>query len=151
MEEAIEFLSAVLIYSQKPERLAAFYRDILGVPLEPEKHGSEPLHYGCELGDVHFAIHPSTDNVEPCGPEQRIRLAFNVFSTEAIVKRLKRNRVKLLASPKNADFAVFTRLHDPDGNCIELTELRDSWFEHLRSRKAKGADIVTRWERKKRA
>ncbi|HEX9548277.1 MAG TPA: hypothetical protein VF942_13135, partial [Acidimicrobiales bacterium] len=45
--EQIEYLSAVLITSPKPERLAAFYRDILGIPLAEERHGNAPLHYGC--------------------------------------------------------------------------------------------------------
>ena len=70
--ERIEFLSAVLILSPDPERLAAFYRDKLGIPLIAEEHGSG-AHWGCELGDIHFAIHPgdpgrgTAQSASPCG------------------------------------------------------------------------------------
>ena len=62
--EKIEFVSAILLVSRHPERLAAFYRDIVGLPLEDEQHGETAAHYGCELGDLHFAIHPA----EKAGP-----------------------------------------------------------------------------------
>jgi catechol 2,3-dioxygenase-like lactoylglutathione lyase family enzyme len=147
--EAIEFLSAVLIYSRNAERLARFYRDVLGIPLEEEKHGTSPLHYGCELGDVHFAIHPSENELEETTKERRLRLAFTVFSMSALLERLNEHGVVPLYPPKSTNFAVFAAVHDPDGNYVELTELSDGWFEHLRSRKAKGADVVTRWEERR--
>jgi len=37
-KEKIEFLSAVLIVSSDPKRLATFYRDVVGIPLEAEEH-----------------------------------------------------------------------------------------------------------------
>jgi catechol 2,3-dioxygenase-like lactoylglutathione lyase family enzyme len=58
MSESIEFLSAVLLVSKEPKSLADFYRDVVGLPLEDEEHGETEKHYGCELGDLHFAIHP---------------------------------------------------------------------------------------------
>ena len=54
--ERIQFLSAVLLTSRDAARLAEFYRDVLGLPLAEERHGNVPQHWGCELGDVHFAI-----------------------------------------------------------------------------------------------
>jgi catechol 2,3-dioxygenase-like lactoylglutathione lyase family enzyme len=144
--EAIEFLSAILIYSRDAERLAGFYRDVLGIPLEEESHDSTPLHYGCELGDIHFAIHPSKNELDGTAKEQRFRLSFTVFSTKALLERLESHGVKPLYAPRDSSFATFTALHDPDGNYIEFTELRDDWFEHLRSRKTRGVDIVTRWQ-----
>jgi catechol 2,3-dioxygenase-like lactoylglutathione lyase family enzyme len=148
--ETIEFLSAILIYSRNAERLAEFYRDVLGIPLEREQHGTSPVHYGCELGDVHFAIHPDESGLDEHVKERRFRLAFSVFSTEALVERLKSHGVPTLYPPKLAGFAVFTAVHDPDGNYVEFTELGDSWFEHLKSRKDSRVDIVMRWEDRRR-
>src|SRR5262245_65297965 len=54
-------VGAVLLISDDAGALAVFYRDALGLPLEEEVHEGVPLHYGCELGSVHFAIHPSAD------------------------------------------------------------------------------------------
>jgi predicted enzyme related to lactoylglutathione lyase len=145
MSDATEFLSAVLIYSEDAERLARFYRDVLAVPLEEEKHGDGPLHYGCELGDVHFAIHPATDRLVPTVGGPRFRLAFTVFSTEALLERLARHGVSPVTGPTKTPFATFTAITDPDGNYVELTELSDAWFEHLAARRAAGADVVERW------
>ena len=56
--EQIEFLSAVLVVSENPARLAEFYHDVVGVSLKDEAHVTSLPHYGCNLGDTHFAIHP---------------------------------------------------------------------------------------------
>lgn len=89
MEHPIEFLSAVIIYSPNAERLAQFYRGVLGIPLEEEQHEGEPLHYGCELGDIHFAIHPAKGEFSLEENERRFKLAFTVFSTAALLERLE--------------------------------------------------------------
>jgi hypothetical protein len=49
--EPIEFLSAVLLVSKDPQRLADFYRDVIGVPLQEERHGDSLPHWGCTLGE----------------------------------------------------------------------------------------------------
>src|SRR4051812_39850692 len=54
----IVFLSAVILVSPVPIRLARFYSDLLDVPLRESRHdGSSDVHYECEVADVHFAIH----------------------------------------------------------------------------------------------
>ena len=89
--EPIEFVSAVLIVSEDPARLANFYREVVGVPLQDEAHGTTRQHYGCNLGDIHFAIHP----VQTL-PDQRhgvgaVKIALNVFDINALVERLEKN------------------------------------------------------------
>ena len=44
MTEKIEFLSAVLLVSKDVDRLARFYRDVVGLPLEDEHHGESEKH-----------------------------------------------------------------------------------------------------------
>jgi catechol 2,3-dioxygenase-like lactoylglutathione lyase family enzyme len=82
-----------LLTSRQADRLAAFYRDVLGLPLHEERHDSGPSHWGCELGDVHFAIHPAEDGGgdEARGPGP-VRLAFWVFDLQAFVQRLDTER-----------------------------------------------------------
>jgi hypothetical protein len=36
---------------------AAFYRDVLGLPLELERHRGTERHWAGQVGGVHFAIH----------------------------------------------------------------------------------------------
>ncbi len=89
-ETSLEFFSGVLLVSENPERLATFYRDVLDLPLEEERHGDTLPHWGCNVGDIHFAIHPIDDF-----PEDRksgvgtVKLAFNVFDVRALAAKLE--------------------------------------------------------------
>jgi predicted enzyme related to lactoylglutathione lyase len=150
MNEKIEFLSAILIVSKDPERLANFYKDIIGMPLEVEQHGKIDKHYGCELGDLHFAIHP-TSNFEGTGHGTgSVKLAFTVFDMKAFVDKVKSKGYALAYEPKDTGFAMMTALTDPDGNYVEFTQLSDRWFKHLENRRSKGFDVLTRWQSTKR-
>jgi predicted enzyme related to lactoylglutathione lyase len=142
MNESIEFFSAVILYSRDVERLVLFYRDILGIPLEREERDGAMVHYGCELGDIHFAIHPAE---EGSGGGRHFQMAFTIFSTSTMIEHLANNGIALLHEPTDTGFATFTSLRDPDGNVIELTEFRDEWFQYLEERKARGSDVVARW------
>ena len=143
--EPIEFLSAVLIVSEDPARLAAFYRDVVGVPLKDEIHGDAPPHYGCTLGDIHFAIHPVATFADPRHGVGAIKLAFTVFDIEATLARLKEHGVEPLYPPHDTGFFISTAINDPDGNFIEFTQLCDEWFKSLETSRASGSDVVARW------
>jgi predicted enzyme related to lactoylglutathione lyase len=144
MPERIEFLSAVLLTSEDPGRLAGFYREVLGLPLIEEQHGGLASHWGRELRDVHFAVHGEHPARAP-GP---IRMAFWVFDLEAFVTRLERHGVSLAypIEPLGEDSLV-TAVRDPDGNEVELTQMSASWVEHLAQRRASVADILARRRR----
>jgi catechol 2,3-dioxygenase-like lactoylglutathione lyase family enzyme len=145
--ERIEFLSAVLLTSRQPDRLAAFYRDVLGLPLHEERHDSEPSHWGCELGDVHFAIHPAEDAAadDARGPGP-IHLAFWVFDLESFVRRLENFHGVRCRYPIQdlGSSSLVTAITDPDGNEVELTQMGRSWVEHLAEHRREGADVVRR-------
>ncbi len=150
MEMKTEFLSAVLLISKNPERLAAFYRDVVGLPIEEEDHGESEKHYGCELGDLHFAIHP-IENFKGTGHGTgSIKIAFTVFDIESFVKSIQEKGLKVEYAPRDVGFAKMTALTDPDGNYIEFTQLSDRWFQHLQKRRAEGHDVVQRWQRSKK-
>jgi catechol 2,3-dioxygenase-like lactoylglutathione lyase family enzyme len=143
--ERIEFLSAVLLTSRRPDRLAAFYRDVLGLPLHEERHDAGPAHWGCELGDVHFAIHPAddaaADDAHGSGP---IRLAFWVFDLRSFVRRLEEEHGVQCRYPIQdlGSSSLVTAVADVDGNEVELTQMGRSWIEHLAEHRRGGADVV---------
>lgn len=139
-----EFLTAVLINSRDPDRLAAFYQDVLDVPLEVETHGSHK-HYGCELGDLHFAIHPVRGN-SPAGAGA-VDVALQVFDLDAFLAKLAGKGIALSA-PVERGFARMTELRDPDGNRIFLTELTKKWLGMIRDRKQQGHDLIKAAERR---
>jgi catechol 2,3-dioxygenase-like lactoylglutathione lyase family enzyme len=143
--DRIEFLSAVLIVSPNPKRLAEFYRDVVGVPLEEERHGDARPHWGCTLGEIHFAIHPVDAFPDRrCGVGS-VKLAFTVFDIKGFARRLEERGTPLLYRPRDTGFFWSTAIKDPDGNLVEFTELRDEWFETVEARRSQGADLVARW------
>ena len=143
---SVNFFSAVLLISKDPERLARFYRDVVGIPLEEEKHGETEKHFGCELGDLHFAIHP-IENFKGTGHGTgSVKLAFTVFDIHTFVERMKSHDIQLAYPPKDTGFSIMTALTDPDGNYIEFTQLSDRWFKYLEGRRAKGQDVIAQWK-----
>jgi catechol 2,3-dioxygenase-like lactoylglutathione lyase family enzyme len=142
---SIEFFSAVILVSKEPSALARFYRDVIGIALKEERHGDTEPHYGCQLGDLHFAIHPLENfKNSGCGVGS-VKLAFTVFDMAAFVDQMHAQNVKLLYEPRDTGFAKMTAVHDPDGNLIEFTQLSDGWFKYLEDRKSKGHDVVKRY------
>lgn len=140
-----QFLSAVLLVSRDPERLAKFYRDVLGIPLVEEEHDDTAKHFGCELGDLHFAVHP----IENFGSKEpgvgSVKLAFEIFDMDGFINHLKEHGVAPLYSPKPLGRSRITALRDPDGNEIEFTQLSEGWFKHLQLRREDGHDILQKW------
>lgn len=136
MAETIKFLSAVLLVSHDAKRLAGFYRDVLGIPLEEERHTPSNLHWGCNLGDVHFAIHPAADfEDDPSAGVGAIKLAFGVDDIDETADTLESRGVELVYPPRDLGWCKMTAVRDPDGNYVELTELGADWYRHLEKRK----------------
>lgn len=128
------FLSAVLIRSHNPRRLAEFYQRVFEFPFEASQHGEE-LHFECELADTHFAIFQA-------GSEEQftanpITLAFAIDDMEAFFQTLRREDVKLNSGPITLGFGTLASIADPDGNRVDVTELSASWLEYLRDRRIK--------------
>jgi predicted enzyme related to lactoylglutathione lyase len=145
MPARIEFLSAVLLVSEQAPALVAFYRDVLGVPLEEEHGDGDKRHWACALGDLHFAIHSVEDfEDDPSTGVGAVRLAFAVFDVDEVAAALERRGLELVYAPKDLGWCKMTAIRDPDGNYVELTELGDDWHRHLEKRKVQGFDLVQR-------
>jgi predicted enzyme related to lactoylglutathione lyase len=145
LSESIEFFSGVILVSESPERLAEFYRVVLGVPLKAEEHEGTLPHWGCDLGDIHFAVHAIEDFPDGRAGVGAVKLAFNVFDIHALAERLTNAGLSLLYPPKDTGFFLSTAVQDPDGNFVELTQMSDAWFNYLDHRHSQGVDVVARW------
>ncbi len=145
----IEGFSGILLVSENPKRLAEYYRDVLEIPLEDEHHQGTLPHWGCTLGEVHFAIHPIEDFPDQTSGVGAVKLAFTLFDVRAFAARLEEKGTTLLYPPRDEGFFLSAALLDPDGNFVELTELCDEWFEMLQDRRGRGSDILERWYRRK--
>lgn len=117
----VDAVSAVVFFSPGPERLAAFYRDHLGIALTPESHGPMRDHIEGWLGDVHVAVlkgkGPGAD-AGGCAPTFRVR------GLDAFVDAL--GRAGCAPTRKTIDLGEGKRLatfRDPDGNSFSLIEV----------------------------
>ncbi|MHB8874206.1 MAG: VOC family protein [Myxococcaceae bacterium] len=107
-------VAAVLIESPRPEELAAFYRELLGVPLEAVALSGEAPHFACEVGSVYLAITPGQHaGGGTC-------LALMVKDEEASARALAQAGVPFDFPPRRTPLGLITRLRDPDGNPVEL-------------------------------
>ena len=119
-------LGAALIVSKDPARLAGFYRDVFGLEFDEESHPDAPgLHYGCQLGKVHFAIHPPENfaAAPECAPGG-VRLAFGVDEIHGYAERLASRHADALVGPEDLGWSWMIGCRDPDGNYLELVQLK---------------------------
>lgn len=120
----VKHVSAVIVVSNQAPKIAAFYRDTLGIPLKDEQHegGGEALHYGCDLAGLHFAVHPvgNWPYAKEVGPGG-FRVALRVDDADASAAELSR-RGQSFVGPIDEGWAKMIQMRDPDGNYVELVQ-----------------------------
>ncbi|MEK7485290.1 MAG: VOC family protein [Planctomycetota bacterium] len=125
----IRSICGIIITTENLDKMVHFYQDILGLPLEPEEHGDLELHYGADLGAMHFAIHPLANFQEMQTGNASTKIAFEVDSLDAYLEALGEEGYSLEEKVINKGFGPTVSFQDPDGNWIELVELRHEWDE----------------------
>lgn len=118
----IDGVTAILLVSPDPRALATFYRSVLDLPLEDEEHPGVPLHYGCDVGGVHLAIHSSDGFLGvPTRDAQSPLIVLGTSNVKAIVERLTAHGVSMIG-PTDHGFGLAVSFRDPDGNLVEILE-----------------------------
>ena len=108
-------LSGLILSSTNPERLASFYRDVLGIPLQLNKHGKLPAHWECDFNGVHFAIlkesktETGASNIVP---------SFAVEDINAFVEYHHLSMLHPIMSLGGGSYVA--SIADTDGNVIRL-------------------------------
>ena len=126
---SIEGLVAVLLISPGPERLARFYRDVVGLPFESEQHDVAPPHWGCDVDGVHFAIHPSEGwpGDDPAGARSPV-IALRTDDVGQLALRLAQHGVTY-SGPRDHGWGLTITFIDLDGNRIEVIEMTPQVIE----------------------
>jgi predicted enzyme related to lactoylglutathione lyase len=113
-------LGGVFVKSKDPKALAAWYRDVLGVPMEP--WNGAMLRYDAP-GHPPMAIWSTMpEDTDEFAPSTRpFMLNFAVDDMDAFVKRLQAKGVTILKREADAT-GKFASILDPDGTKIEFWE-----------------------------
>ncbi len=119
----VESLGAILLISEDAAKLAEYYRIALGFPMVDEVHEGVPLHYACELGGVHFAIHPAeTWPGEPHVDAQSPVIVFSTTDANAVFESLQACGIAA-TPPFDHGFAILVSFRDRDGNNVQVMQL----------------------------
>ncbi len=117
--EKVLGIGGLFFRSRNPDALAAWYQDCLGIDLVPTSYDQSP--WTQEKGPTVFAPFPSdTDYFGDAAQQWMVN--FRVSNLDAMVAQLKSRNVDVALDPESYPNGRFARLHDLDGNPIELWE-----------------------------
>lgn len=109
-----------LIYSSQPERLRAFFRDVLRFPNMDAGHGWLIF----TLPPAEVAVHPLEREAAEAASAGGTELHLMCDDLDATVNELRGRGVELARPITNAGFGRLTALKLPDGGMLGLYEPR---------------------------
>ena len=114
-------IGGVFFKAKDPKALAAWYRDVLGMPVQ--SWGGAALHYDAQnhpAAAAWSAFAASSNYFAPSTAPFMVN--YTVDDMDAIVARLKAKNVEILKRDDSDDNGRFTWVVDPEGNKVELWE-----------------------------
>ena len=114
-------VGGVFFKAKDPKALAAWYRDMLGMPVEA--WGGAALHYDAQQhppATAWSAFSASSNYFAPSTGDFMIN--YTVDDLDAIVKRLSAKGVEILKRDDKDPNGRFAWVVDPEGNKVELWE-----------------------------
>jgi lactoylglutathione lyase len=122
-----ERLTVVILHVADIDRSLHFYRDLIGIPLEPGLnvpeddpwYGGRHVELSWRAGAyLHFALFP----VRPSGRTTvGIEFGFAVDDARAVHERVVAGAGTVLHEPRTEPWGLTARYEDPDGNIVGIT------------------------------
>ena len=120
--EKVTGIGGLFFRARDPEALARWYRDHLGVTLTPTSYDESP--WWQDAGPTVFAPFPAdTDYFGQA--HQAWMVNFRVRDLGAMIAQLERAGISVIRDAEPYPNGRFARVHDPEGNPIELWEPKD--------------------------
>ncbi len=108
------------ITSENPERLAAFYREVVALPPNPQIGDG-----AFDAGGTAFLIDGHSDTKGRAAEPQRVLINFFVDDLQAEQAQLEGQGVKFIRTAgREAWGGVISTFLDPDGNYCQLIEFK---------------------------
>ena len=112
-------IGGIFFRSKDQSTLAQWYSDLLGVEIVPRDYDPQP--WKTEAGATIFA--PFKEDTDYFGrDEQKWMINFRVANLNAMQTQLEAAGVEVNVDPETYPNGRFARIHDPEGNPIELWE-----------------------------
>lgn len=117
--EKVTGIGGIFFRGKDPAKLAEWYQTHLGVNPVPTDYDTKP--WETEAGVTVFA--PFASDTDYFGrPEQQFMINFRVGDLDAIKAQLEAAGIEVTLDPEAYPNGRFARLHDPEGNPVELWE-----------------------------
>jgi glyoxylase I family protein len=110
--ERVLGIGGLFFRSRNPKEVADWYQRHLGI---------DPKVWQQAAGPTAFSPFPH-DSDYFGNPQQAWMVNFRVRNLDAMVAQLSASNISVKVDPENYPYGRFARLHDPDGNPIELWE-----------------------------
>jgi glyoxylase I family protein len=115
--ETVVGIGGLFFRARDPDRLGRWYQDRLGVTLTPTNYEDRPWHQ--EAGPT--AVSPFPDSSDYFGDAKTVWMVnFRVRDLDDMVAQLRASGIPVTVDPQRYPNGRFARLHDPEGNPIEL-------------------------------
>jgi glyoxylase I family protein len=110
--ERVLGIGGLFFRSQDPKKLAQWYQLNLGIDHRVWQQAAGPT-----------AFTPFAMDTDYFGSKQQAFMVnFRVRNLDAMVAQLQKSNIEVKVDPEKSPYGRFARLHDPDGNPIELWE-----------------------------
>jgi predicted enzyme related to lactoylglutathione lyase len=117
--ERVLGIGGLFFRAKDPKALAEWYRVHLGVAPIPTDYGQSSWH--TEAGTTAFAPFPQTTKY--FGEQsQAFMVNFRVRDLDKMAAQLRAAEIEVKVDPEKYPNGRFARIHDPEGNSIELWE-----------------------------
>lgn len=117
--ERVTGIGGVFFRAKDPAALGQWYKDHLGSDLVPADYSHKP--WSQEAGPTVFAPFPNhTDYFG--STEKQWMINSRVRNLDAMVAQLRAKQIEVRVDPETHPNGRFARLHDPEGNSVQLWE-----------------------------
>ncbi len=116
-KETVTGIGGVFFRARDPKTLEQWYHDHLGIPITPQSN-DDPV-WQQQAGPTLFSAFPEASHYFG-DPAKQWMINFRVGNLDRMAAQLQAANIPVKVDPTTYPNGRFARLHDPEGNAIEL-------------------------------